>query len=61
MDLIYLKSLFEKELKTKIFQKTNSFSTESDTLLKYFKYYDINKNNLCSFNDFIKTLNRIGI
>ena len=61
MDLIYLKSLFEKELKTKIFQKTNSFSTESDTLLKYFKYYDINKNNLCSFNDFIKTLNIIGI
>ena len=61
MDLIYLKSIFEKELTNKVFQKTNPFSTESETLLKYFRYYDIDKNNLCSFNDFINTLNRIGI
>ena len=61
MEIMYLKSIFEKELKNKVFQKTSPFSTESETLLKYFRYYDIERNNLCSLNDFIKTISRIGI
>ena len=56
-----IKELFENELKSKIYLKTNSFNREGETLLKYFRYYDINKNNLCSFQNFINTMIRIGI
>ena len=56
-----IKELFENELKSKIYLKTNSFNREGETLLKYFRYYDINKNNLCSLQNFINTMIRIGI
>ena len=56
-----LKDLFENELKSKIYSKTYRFNSEPETLLKYFRYYDIKENNLCSFQDFINTMIRIGI
>ena len=52
---------FEKILTQKIFLKTNSNSCDSETLLKYFRYYDIYNNGFCSLNDFINTMKRIGI
>ena len=42
-----IKELFENELKSKIYLKTNSFNREREKILKYIRYYDINKNNLC--------------
>ena len=56
-----LKDLFENELKSKIYSKTYRFNSEPETLLKYFRYYDIKENNLCSLQDFINTMIRIGI
>ena len=52
---------YEKILAEKIFLKTNSNSCDSETLLKYFRYYDIYNNGFCSLNDFINTMKRIGI
>ncbi len=56
-----LKDLFENELKSKIYSKTYRFNSEPETLLKYFRYYDSKENNLCSLQDFINTMIRIGI
>ena len=56
-----LKDLFENELKSKIYSKTYTFNSEPETLLKYFRYYDTKKNDLCSLQDFINTMIRIGI
>jgi Ca2+-binding EF-hand superfamily protein len=33
---------FERELKAKLIQKANNFNTEEATLLKAFKYFDLN-------------------
>jgi Ca2+-binding EF-hand superfamily protein len=56
-----IKELFENELKSKIYSKTYRFNSEPETLLKYFRYYDSKENNLCSLQDFINTMIRIGI
>jgi len=56
-----LKDNFEKELKEKVFMNTNSNSCDSETLLKFFRYYDIYNNGLCTLDNFKKTIRRIGI
>ena len=56
-----LKDNFEKELKEKVFMTTNSNSCDSETLLKFFRYYDIYNNGLCTLDNFKKTIRRIGI
>jgi len=52
---------FEKELRYKLELKSNGRTTEESILLKAFKYFDLNNTGLCTENEFIKTINKIGI
>ncbi len=56
-----LKLKFEKELKYKLELKSNGRTTEETILLKAFKYFDLDNSGKCSQNEFIKTINKIGI
>ena len=56
-----LKLNFEKELKYKLELKSNGRTTEETILLKAFKYFDLDNSGKCSENEFIKTINKIGI
>jgi Ca2+-binding EF-hand superfamily protein len=35
--------------------------TEEQTLIKYFKYFDLDNSGYCAIRDFIKTVEKIGV
>jgi Ca2+-binding EF-hand superfamily protein len=52
---------FEKELKSKLAQKTAGRLTEEGVLMKNFKYFDLDSTNTVGFPEFIKACEKIGI
>lgn len=52
---------FEKELKSKITQKQTANMNEENTILKFFKYFDLDSSGKCNFRDWVKTIEKIGI
>ena len=55
------KSLFEKELKNKLALKSSGHTSEETVLLKAFKYFDLDNSGMCSIDEFIKAIMKIGI
>ena len=56
-----LKEIFEYELKTKLSEKAKISTNELKTLLKCFKYYDINREGLADETMWINSILRTGI
>jgi Ca2+-binding EF-hand superfamily protein len=56
-----LKECFEKELKFKLSQKSASGQSEEAILVKCFKYFDLNNSGTVSRDEFIKSVEKIGI
>ena len=52
---------FESNLKNRLAQKSNQFNTDEAVLLKAFKYFDLNNNQTCEFNEFNKVIEKIGV
>lgn len=52
---------FEKELINKIEQKQLPNSNAEQTLIKYFKYFDIENKGICGLRDWIKALEKLGV
>jgi len=56
-----LKRSFEKDLKSKLAQKATGMQSEETTLLKSFKFFDINNSGDLSPDEFAKAIEKIGI
>ena len=52
---------FEKTLKQKLSQKSTGMCSEEATLLKAFKYFDLNNNGTVEPDEFAKAVEKIGI
>jgi len=52
---------FERELKQKLEQKAKNAQNVEVTLLKTFKYFDLNGNGTIGKDEFLKTIEKIGI
>lgn len=52
---------FEKDLKTKVEQKQVPNLNPEQTIIKYFKYFDLENSGFCSLRDWIKSLEKIGV
>ena len=52
---------FENELKSKISHKSSSFQSEEGFLIKQFKFFDIYNAGKLDFNNFYRTVEKIGI
>ena len=52
---------FEAELKSKISHKSSSFQSEEGFLVKQFKFFDIFNKGSLSFDNFYRTVEKIGI
>ena len=61
MLLLFPFKSFEKELKTKLSQKTTGRLTEEAVLIKNFKYFDLNSSGTVDFGAFIKSCEKIGV
>ena len=55
------KTLFEKELKNKLALKSSGHKSEEMVLLQAFKYFDLDNSGMCSIEEFIKSIMKIGI
>lgn len=55
------KLAFEKEIKNKISLKTSGSQSEEAFIIKAFKYFDLDNSGQCSKDEWIKTLNKLGI
>ena len=56
-----VRQAFEKDLKTKLSQKSSSHTTDETVLLKAFKYFDLDNSGTVSTSEWIKALEKIGI
>jgi Ca2+-binding EF-hand superfamily protein len=52
---------FEKQLREKLSQKSTNKLSEEAYLLKTFKFFDLDDNGYVNFNEFISSLQKIGI
>jgi hypothetical protein len=52
---------FEVELKSKISHKSSSFQSEEGFLIKQFKFFDIYNSGSLNFDNFYRTVEKIGI
>ena len=52
---------FENELRSKISHKSSSFQSEEGFLVKQFKFFDIYNKGILDFNNFYRTVEKIGI
>ena len=59
--LTYFYISFEKELKNKLQQKASGNISEEQTLMKSFKYFDLNDNGSVEPDEFAKAIEKIGI
>lgn len=48
-------------MKARLAQKSNQFNTDEAVLLKAFKYFDLNNNQVCELAEFSKVLEKIGV
>jgi len=46
---------FEKEIRTRLNQKSTSFVSEEQILMKNFKYFDLDNSGRVDFQEFIKS------
>jgi len=61
---LFLQSIyfsFEKELRYKLGQKATPHQGEENILLKSFKYFDLNNSGTVDREEFLKTVEKIGI
>ncbi len=56
-----LRPLFEKELKTRVGQKTKPNQPEDVTLIKSFKYFDLANTGFVNREEFYKTIQKVGV
>lgn len=70
MDINLTHYRFERQLKAKLTQKANQFNTEEATLIKAFKYFDLDNNGnhdiltclgTCEPEEFAKAMEKIGV
>lgn len=52
---------FEQELKTKVSYKSSSHQSEEGFLVKQFKFFDIYNTGVLSFDNFYRTVEKIGL
>ena len=52
---------FERELVKKLGQKSGGYQSEEQTLLRCFKYFDLNANNTVEVHEFERAVEKIGI
>jgi Ca2+-binding EF-hand superfamily protein len=52
---------FEKELKSKLAQKSSGVMSEEMVLMKSFKYFDLNGSGHVEAEEFAKAIEKIGI
>lgn len=52
---------FEKQLRDKLTQKTNSFQSEETILIKAFRFFDLDNSGTVEFAEFAKAIQKIGI
>ena len=51
---------FEKELRTRLNQKSTAHMSDETVLLKAFKYFDLDNSGTVSLQEWLKALERIG-
>ena len=56
-----VKAAFEKEIRNKLALKSNGKQSEEAILIKSFKYFDMDNSGECEKDEWIKSLNKIGI
>jgi Ca2+-binding EF-hand superfamily protein len=56
-----LRTSFERELKTKLAQKSSGNQNEEAVLMRAFKYFDLNNNGTVEPDEFAKAIEKIGI
>ena len=56
-----IRTSFEKELRYKLSQKATPHQGEENILLKSFKYFDLNNSGAVDQEEFLKTIEKIGI
>jgi len=56
-----VKAAFEKEIRNKLALKSNGKQSEEAILVKSFKYFDMDNSGECEKDEWIKSLNKIGI
>ena len=52
---------FESELKAKLTQKTTSHKGEEQVLMQAFKYFDLNNSGSVDLQEFLKTVEKVGV
>jgi len=52
---------FEMALKNKLSQKTNSLQSEETTLMKSFRYFDIDADGYVTMSEWFKGIEKIGV
>ena len=56
-----IRQQFEAELKAKLAQKGTSHKGEEAVLMQSFKYFDLDNSGAVDFEEFVKTIEKIGI
>jgi Ca2+-binding EF-hand superfamily protein len=56
-----VRAAFEKEIRNKLALKSNGKQSEEAILIKSFKYFDLNNSGECEKDEWVKSLNKIGI
>ena len=59
--MIDIRSDFERELKFKIGQKGKSNQTDETTLIRAFRYFDLDNSGTVSQDEFCKAVQKIGV
>lgn len=52
---------FEMALKNKLSQKTNSLQSEETTLMKNFRYFDIDSDGYVTMSEWFKAIEKVGV
>lgn len=60
INMANVRQQFEKELKTKLNQKSTAHMSDESVLLKAFKYFDLDNSGAVSQKEWLKALERIG-
>ena len=57
----YFNNSFELSVRNKLAQRTNSFTSSESSLIKCLKHVDTNNDGIISFEQWIKSLEKIGV
>jgi Ca2+-binding EF-hand superfamily protein len=56
-----MRQAFERDLRAKLDQKSSAHTTDETVLLRAFKYFDLDNSGSVDKNEWLKTLDRVGV